>query len=144
MDKTLGKHTFAFNPNDNGGEALVLTTEFVDNGDREKDGSSIFLNQELTLHSYCNSASFNLSGAALTPDNLRKLANELESAKITAISKMDMPLPQTSRKTIIVDTEEQMKKVESIMIQQAEFIYVRETMRVVKDRYGPKSKAVAR
>ena len=62
---------------------VVAATKFIGNGD--VDG--VYMNQELTLQSYCNSASFNLSGTTLTPENLRKLANELESAMILAKSK---------------------------------------------------------
>ena len=71
-----------FNPKDNGGESLCLVTEFFDNGDKEADGKSIFTNQRLILNSYYNSSEFRLGGAAITPENLRQLANELESAKI--------------------------------------------------------------
>ena len=61
-------HFFEFNPDSNGGESLTLSSEYTD-GDWQ---------QELTLCSYFNSASFHLSNA-LTPENLRQLANELES-----------------------------------------------------------------
>jgi hypothetical protein len=75
MDKKLGEHSFCFNEQDNGGEAFTLTTELYNNGDEE---SGYYLNQFLTLQSYCNSASFELVGAQITPKNLRKLADELE------------------------------------------------------------------
>lgn len=75
-DKVAAKHVFVFNQEDNGGESLTLITKFIDNGDSE-----YYAVQELTLNSYCNSATFNLQGAALNPDNLRKLANELEIEK---------------------------------------------------------------
>lgn len=84
-EQKLHRHVFCFDPNNRGGEAFLLTTEFIDNGD--KNENSIFLNQQLTLHSYCNSATFNLCGTPLTPENLRKLANELESAMIEAKAK---------------------------------------------------------
>jgi hypothetical protein len=77
-EKILHRHVFCFDPENTGGTALLLTTEFIDNKD------TIIVNQNLSLHSYCNSASFNLCGTLLTPENLRKLANELESAKIHA------------------------------------------------------------
>ena len=72
MEKELARHVFSFNPKDNGGEALLLVTTFYDNGD------GIYLQQELSLHSYCNTASFNLLGVALTAKSLRQLANELD------------------------------------------------------------------
>lgn len=76
------RHVFVFNPKDNSGESLSLVTEFFDNGDCTED--SIYTNQTLSLQSYCNSALFSLLGASLTPENLRRLANELESAMIKA------------------------------------------------------------
>jgi hypothetical protein len=63
-----------------GGDSLVLTTEIYDNGDREPNGGSVYLNQVLTLHSYANSASFTLCGYPLTPDSLRACADLIESA----------------------------------------------------------------
>ena len=78
--KPISIHSFCFNPIDNGGEALTLTTRFFPNG----DPGVVFTNQELSLQSYCNSASLNLHGASITPDMLRQLANELEKAQIEA------------------------------------------------------------
>lgn len=76
-NKPIKRHVFEFNPEDNGGESLTLTTEFFDNGDGPPNG--IYCTQELTLQSYCNSASFNLCGTRLDPDILRKLADQLEN-----------------------------------------------------------------
>ena len=73
-EKELDKHVFTFNRGDNGGEQLLLVTTAYDNGNGE-----IFFNQELTLYSYCNSASFNLVGAQIGSQILRKLADELEN-----------------------------------------------------------------
>lgn len=80
MNTLLATHSFTFNPNDNGGESLSIETKIYDNGDA-KHGlkSGIFLNQTINLQSYGNSAQFNLCGATLTPDLLRRLANELDS-----------------------------------------------------------------
>lgn len=83
-DKLLKRHIFIFNPKENGGEQLMLCTNFVDNGDPGSSG--IFTNQALTLQSYCNDATFNLLGASLTPENLRRLANELETCLNEAIA----------------------------------------------------------
>ena len=80
QDELLARHCFAFNQKDNGGEQVTLTTKFIANGD--KDG--VFLNQEISLQSYCNSAQINLCGAFLTPEILRELANQLESEMIKA------------------------------------------------------------
>lgn len=76
-DRLLGRHVFVFNEHDNGGEQLILTTEFYHNGD--PDG--VYVNQEITLGSYCNSASINLSGVQITPEILFKLATELVTAR---------------------------------------------------------------
>jgi hypothetical protein len=136
MEKLLHKHVFTFNPKDNGGESVVLTTTYFDNGDREQDGSTIFGHQELTLHAYGRSASFNL-GVLFTPENLRNLANELESSKIQATKKLTETLPQyqAPTRTIIVDTEDELKRIRMQDQNMAEFIFVRETNRIVKDRY---------
>jgi len=76
MDKLLERHAFTINPQDNGGEQLIIITEVYDNGNNK---NNVYLNQEIQLCSYCNSASFNLITAALTPEKLRQLANELDS-----------------------------------------------------------------
>ena len=92
MEQTLNKHSFLFNKNDNGGESLILTTQFFSNGDPGPDG--IYCNQELVLNSYCNSASFNLYSTMITPELLRQLANELDVALIKAqnlISENNIP-----------------------------------------------------
>jgi len=82
-DRVLEMFTFRFNENDNGGESLTLTTKLLHNGDPE----GVYYNQEITLQSYCNSASINLFGAAITPEKLRELANQLEVATNKAIVK---------------------------------------------------------
>ena len=105
-DKSLGKHVFVFNPKENGGEALSLSTEYFWNealslsteyfwnGDGKKDVGvkqepyyGIYTNQELSLQSYCNDASFGLYGTQITPEILRQLANELDQARISAMQK---------------------------------------------------------
>lgn len=82
-EKSLLKHSFNLSPKERGNESLTITTEFVDNGDR--NGKSIYTNQTLTLQSYYNSASFNLNGIQITPEILRKLANELDEARTKAM-----------------------------------------------------------
>ena len=74
MEKPHRRHVFTFNPEDNGGEALTVTTDITSDGD-------IF--QEVSLQSYGASASLNFPGW-ITPQRLRKLANELESFIIRA------------------------------------------------------------
>lgn len=70
----LGEHTFVFNNEDNGGEQVSLCTRLYDDG---QGGASY--EQELCLDSYSNGASFTLVGAALTPQKLRQLADQLEA-----------------------------------------------------------------
>lgn len=82
MNKLLKTHTFVVNPNDNGGEQLSITTMFFDNGDHGDTVSS----QEITLQSYSNSMTFDLSGAVLTPEILRKFADELARARNMALN----------------------------------------------------------
>lgn len=80
----LGRHFFNFSsPKENSGESLSITTDFYSNGD--PDG--IYVNQEITLHSYCNHASIHLFGASLMPNNLRELADQLEKAMAEAKEK---------------------------------------------------------
>lgn len=76
--RPIKTHHFVFNDDDNGGESLSLTTHFMANGDEVTDKEGVYLNQELTLKSYSNSASFNLCGVNITPTKLRELANQLE------------------------------------------------------------------
>ena len=82
-DPLVKRHTFCFNDDDNGGESLILCTEMYANGDLD----GIYYNQNLTLQSYGNSATFNLIGASFTPGLLRKLADELEAAEREAKQK---------------------------------------------------------
>ena len=82
-DRLISRHSFVFNDRDNGGESLSLKTDMYTNGDDEGQ-AGIYLNQELTLQSYCNSATISLVGAVLTPTKLRELANQLESELIKA------------------------------------------------------------
>ena len=75
MDTEVAVHTFVINGNDNGGEQLSVTTRLIDNGDLR---DNIYLNQEISLQSYNNAATFFLYGAIITPDALRQLADELD------------------------------------------------------------------
>lgn len=61
MEKEIDRHVYVFNRKDNGGEQLVLVTRYLDNGDGE-----MYVNQEIELYSYCNSASINLVGAVIS------------------------------------------------------------------------------
>jgi hypothetical protein len=74
----LATHVYNFSPNENGGESLLLITKFIANGDPITKNEGVYLNQELTLNSYGNSATITLCGTNLSPKKLRKLANELE------------------------------------------------------------------
>ena len=81
MDKILAKHVIELDPHVNGGEAVILTTEFFGNGDTitEKDG--VFVNQEIELQSYGNAAAIKLYSNFFTPEFLRRWANELEQVR---------------------------------------------------------------
>ena len=73
MTNYIKTHYFTFNENSNGGEQLLLTTYFY----KSQTSGEISTIHELTLNSYENKAGFTLSGI-LTPDILRKLADELD------------------------------------------------------------------
>ena len=89
-DKIVGDHSFCFNPEDNGGESLIISTKFIWNGDDPPFKDAIYSNQEISLMSYGNSASFNLSGCELTPKNLRELANQLEVEYNKVVAKLEI------------------------------------------------------
>ena len=66
-----------FNPESNGEEALFLTTNFIKKGNKK-----LISTQTISLQSYSNSACFNLVGV-LTPDNLRKFADQLDEILVS-------------------------------------------------------------
>jgi hypothetical protein len=87
-EQSLHRETFTFNKEDGGGAALHITIDYFDNGDAAHglpDG--IYDNQKLTLESYGNSASFDLT-SGFTPENLRELANIMERGYNLALSKV--------------------------------------------------------
>lgn len=81
MDKVLARHVIELNPEDNGGEAIILTTTFIANGDPIDERCGVYVNQEIELNSHCNSAVMNLFGSTFTPEFLRRWANELEQVR---------------------------------------------------------------
>lgn len=88
MMNPLHRETFTFNPEDNGGESLVITIDYFDNDDAAHGlPNGIYDNQKLTLMSYGNSSSFELSNG-FTPENLRELANIMERGYNLALSKV--------------------------------------------------------
>lgn len=91
MSDLKSTHTFLANPNSNGGESFLITTDIYHNCDPGPLG--IQLNQSFSLHSYGNSANISIGCmAALTPEVLRELADQLECeiAKVV-LETMDMP-----------------------------------------------------
>ncbi len=87
MKPIMTEH-FVFNKEDNGGESLMASIEFYDNGDAAHgypDG--IYTVQKLTLMSYSNMATFTLSNV-FTPQNLRELADLIEKGYTTAEKKV--------------------------------------------------------
>jgi hypothetical protein len=71
--KQLSHFCYCFNPEDNEGEAITLSTSVEQAGTDEA-----FVTQEFTLHSYINSATFQTS-FYLTPEKLRECADKIES-----------------------------------------------------------------
>ena len=71
MNEPIIRHDFIFNPEDNGGEEVSLSTEFFSNGEE------IFTTHQFILNSYGNSAILHL-GIQITPTRLRLLADQLE------------------------------------------------------------------
>jgi len=81
----IAKHYFVFNEKDSTAEQLILETTYYDNGDGIPKG--IYTIQQLELNSYGNIASFTLSGNLFSPDNLRKLADELDEKRNSIIKR---------------------------------------------------------
>jgi hypothetical protein len=79
MDTKVKTHTFVPNPSLNGGEQILLNTDIYLNSE-----GKAYLNQSWHLYSYTNSVELNISGSILTPEILRRLADELETAIKTA------------------------------------------------------------
>lgn len=80
-DELVGRHNFVFNEDANGGESLVLSTEFY----HDPHMKDVYMRQILILNSYNNSVNFNLGyNASFTPQTLRKLADELEQEQLKA------------------------------------------------------------
>ncbi len=71
-DRIVGRDMFAI-PGPHTGEEVTISTTVLDAGDGD-----LYVNQEFTMQSFCNSASFTLIGAPLTPKVLRALADRLE------------------------------------------------------------------
>ena len=94
--KPIHTHVFIVNESDNSGEQMSVTTQFIPNG----DPGVVFMNNQITLRSYGNSADFNLSGIQLTPTILRKLANELEAANGEALRSLATKTKTARRRKI--------------------------------------------
>lgn len=75
-DKKIFERSYVLNDGVNGGESLTLQVDFLSNG----EPNGIFMNQQLILQSYGNSASFNLYGSTLYPDKLRQVADFIDLA----------------------------------------------------------------
>lgn len=81
MEQPIHSHYVEIGAHSNSGEALMLRTEWFSNGD--EDGG-LFMNQQITLHSYSNSASFSLGSKILDPGTLRWLADQIEDEELKA------------------------------------------------------------
>ena len=87
MNKPL-THTFVFNPEDNGGESLILHTTFHDaNEGKFPNNVEPFVTQEFSMNSYGSCATFSMS-QPFTPETLRDLADQLERAELSAIKEL--------------------------------------------------------
>ena len=73
-------HKFDFNLSSLSDENVWITTEFRANG----DPGCIFVNQIIQMQSNCNDVQLTLRTHCLTPERLRKLADELEAEMIKA------------------------------------------------------------
>lgn len=67
------------------GDGVTLTTDFYDNGDGVPNG--IFMNQRLTMDGTFNSTHFDLCGALMCPETLRRIATEIEKAEDAIVNK---------------------------------------------------------
>jgi len=76
----LNRHLFVFNPEDNGDASLNILTEHFAYSPLE-----ILTHQEITLQSMHGSSSTFAFPGFLTPEKLRKLADELEKAQVEAV-----------------------------------------------------------
>jgi hypothetical protein len=83
--EAVKRHSFVFNPNENGGEQIILMTQFFPASPTSKD---VFAVCELSLQSQGNSATFTLGGDIFSPENLRELANQLDVARNEAKAKL--------------------------------------------------------
>lgn len=85
-DYLLRTHNFAFNnPQNDGKHSIILETKFYN----DIDGfSQVYCYQKLTLYSNGNYSSFNFCRDIFNPDNLRKLADELEKEEKECILKL--------------------------------------------------------
>lgn len=63
------------NPEDNGGEHVILSADIFDNGD---DSDNVYVGGSITLESYGRSATINIGG--VTPQMFRAFADMLEEA----------------------------------------------------------------
>lgn len=76
-ERKVNRLVSVLNPQENGGESIMLTTDLYDNGDGLPKGA--YCTQEIELNCYGNSASIFIgSGSTITPETLREMANELE------------------------------------------------------------------
>lgn len=89
--KLLSRHFFVFNPEDNDDEGFTLMTEYFSNG----EVTGFTASHEFSLQSYGKYVSFLLSGVEITPEKLRKLADELEEARSKALDMAQAMIDKT-------------------------------------------------
>jgi hypothetical protein len=72
MRKLKNSKVFVFNPETNGGESLLLKTLLWDNGDTE------YMTHQIIMNCYGNNATFDLEDVQITPEKLRRAADQIE------------------------------------------------------------------
>lgn len=82
QDKRAGFISAELTKNTNGGEALIASAEFLDNGD---DKNNIYTIVRFSLQSYGNEATISVGN--LDTNALRSFANLIDSVKVIAESK---------------------------------------------------------
>ncbi len=77
----LRTHRFILNKHLNSGEQISINTEFCNNGDEITETTGVYINQTIELQSYGNAMSLIICDGCLTPEELRKLADELDQVR---------------------------------------------------------------
>lgn len=88
MRDLIRRHNWVVNPTEKGINQLTIVTEFFDTGD-----DVVFTAQKIVLDSHMNSVELKL-GFAITPQELRRLADELEKEEERANNQLSEIIKQ--------------------------------------------------